>query len=248
MWKKSWLAALGLALGGVLLTEAPLEGGVLDASWAAPTVNTDGSPLTDLASYRVYYGQATAPCPGPVFFQVESPTPSPAPNTTVSSRLTGLTTGDLYYVAVTAVTTSGDESDCSVSASAVARIDLSGDTLSSPATDTGSGLDFRQSPMPSQPTVTITSPTSSSTYTTRDPVIALGGTAADDGGVTRVMWLNDVGPSGMAVGTTNWTATGIALRLGTNVITVVAENVAGYISTATLTVTLSGGFRSRRIR
>jgi len=41
--------ALGLALAGVLLVTAPTGAGVLDASWTAPTTNTDGSPLTDLA-------------------------------------------------------------------------------------------------------------------------------------------------------------------------------------------------------
>jgi hypothetical protein len=53
------------------------------------------------------------------------------------------------------------------------------------------------------------------------------------------MWIDERGASGMAVGTTNWTASGIALHLGTNVLTVAAQNVAGYISTTTLTVTLS---------
>lgn len=99
----------------------PGYAGVLDASWTAPTTNTDGSPLTDLAFYRVYYGSATAACPGPAFFQVASPTPSPLPDTIVSLRLTGLTSGTLYYVSVTAVDLSGNESACSVVASAVAQ-------------------------------------------------------------------------------------------------------------------------------
>ena len=28
-------------------------------SWTAPTLNIDGSPLTDLAGYKIYYGPAT---------------------------------------------------------------------------------------------------------------------------------------------------------------------------------------------
>src|SRR5467141_4062199 len=116
-----WLPILFLASTGILLVAGLGEAGVLDASWTAPTTNTDGSPLTDLASYRLYYGPATAPCPGPTFFPVTSPTSSPAPGTTVSYRLSGLTTGAQYYVSVTAVDTAGNESGCSLAANAVAQ-------------------------------------------------------------------------------------------------------------------------------
>src|SRR5439155_21256525 len=70
-WRR-WLLGLGVALGGVLLRAAPGEPGILDVSWIAPTTNSDGSPMTDLASYRVYYGASNPPCPGPSFFQVAS--------------------------------------------------------------------------------------------------------------------------------------------------------------------------------
>ena len=114
---------MGLWLGGILLVAPSGGAGILDASWIAPTTNSDGSPLTDLASYRVYYGPATA-CPGAVFSQVASPTTSPGPDQIVSVRLTGLTTGALYFVSVTAVNMSGDESPCSIGASAVAQVDF----------------------------------------------------------------------------------------------------------------------------
>ena len=65
------LVSLGLLLGGVLFGATPASAGVLDASWTAPTTNTDGSPLTDLASYRVYYG-SSQPCPGVSFSEVAS--------------------------------------------------------------------------------------------------------------------------------------------------------------------------------
>src|SRR5438874_11168599 len=110
-------AGLGLILGGLLLIAIPGEAGILDASWTSPTTNSDGSPLTDLASYRVYYSTASSPCPGSSFFQVASPTSSPSPNTTVSFRLTGLSAGTLYNVSVTAVDTNGNESACSTAAS-----------------------------------------------------------------------------------------------------------------------------------
>jgi fibronectin type III domain protein len=118
-------AGLGLLLGGVLLVAAPGAAGVLDASWTAPTTNTDGSPLADLASYRVYYATSNPPCPGATFFQVASVTPSPAPNQTESFKLAGLSTGTSYNVSVTAVDASGNESDCSTPASAVAQREFS---------------------------------------------------------------------------------------------------------------------------
>jgi len=34
----------------------PTGTGTATLSWAAPTTNTDGEPLTDLAGYRIYYG------------------------------------------------------------------------------------------------------------------------------------------------------------------------------------------------
>src|SRR5437879_7169202 len=115
-------AGLSLALSTVLLVASPGSAGVLDASWTAPTANADGSPLTDLASYRVYYGTSGAPCPGGTFLQTASTTPNPGPSQIVSVRFTGLSPTLLYNVAVTAVDTSGIESTCSTPASAVARI------------------------------------------------------------------------------------------------------------------------------
>lgn len=38
------------------LTVQNLLAGMVNLSWTAPTTNTDGSPLTDLAGYRVYSG------------------------------------------------------------------------------------------------------------------------------------------------------------------------------------------------
>ena len=115
---------LGLLLLDVLLMTSPGRAGILDATWTAPTTNTDGSPLTDLKSYRVYYGTSSAPCLGSSLAQIASPTSSPGPSQSVSLRLTGLTIGSLYNVAVTAVDAIGNESACSGAASAVARADF----------------------------------------------------------------------------------------------------------------------------
>jgi len=124
MWDRRWLLGFGLALGAMLVAPSPGSAGVLDASWSAPTTNTDGSPLIDLASYRVYYGASAPPCPGGTFVQVPSSTSTPSANQTVTSRLTGLTTGTLYNVSLTAVDSAGLESACSTGASAVAQVDF----------------------------------------------------------------------------------------------------------------------------
>lgn len=141
---------LAVLLAGVLLLAGPGSAGVLDASWTAPTTNSDGSPLADLAFYRVYYGTSSRPCPGSTFVQVPSSTPSPLPNQTVTVTLTGLSAGTRYYVSVTAVDASGNESACTNQPQAVAaRTDsplsafvarLYGDVLARPADSTGLAL------------------------------------------------------------------------------------------------------------
>src|SRR5437870_818766 len=87
------------------------------------------------------------------------------------------------------------------------------------------------------PTVTITSPTSASTYSTTSSPLTLGGTAWDNNAVAQVTWVNSRGGSGTASGTTSWTASGIPIQLGTNVVTVTAQNAAGNTATASVTVT-----------
>jgi len=58
--------------------------------------------------------------------------------------------------------------------------------------------------------------------------------------VTQVTWANSLGGNGTATGTTAWTASGIVLQMGTNMLTVQARDAAGNTKVATLTVTLSG--------
>jgi hypothetical protein len=94
------------------------------------------------------------------------------------------------------------------------------------------------------PTVFITSPTSGSTYTTSSLTVNLGGTASDDVGVTSVTWSNAAtGDSGTASGTTDWSMSGISLNVGSNVITVAANDGVSNSGTDTITVTRvqSGG-------
>lgn len=112
-----WLALLLVLVIGPAL---PAGAGVLDASWTAPTTNTDGSALTDLAKYKVYFGTGATACPGVIWLDVPT-IAAPAPNTTITTSLTTLIEGTRYTVQVTAVDQAGNESACSISASAVAR-------------------------------------------------------------------------------------------------------------------------------
>jgi hypothetical protein len=126
MFDRRWHLAPGLALAGILCATTPAVAGVLDASWSAPTTNTDGSPLTDLSLYRVYYGLQSAgtPCPSGAFVPVPSPSATPGPGDTVGVRLTGLTSGTPYTVSVVAVDTAGNASACSAPANATPQVDF----------------------------------------------------------------------------------------------------------------------------
>jgi len=92
-------------------------------------------------------------------------------------------------------------------------------------------------PDTTKPAVTISGPTSGTSYTASASPLTVSGTASDNIGVTQVSWSTDRGVSGSASGTANWTATGIALQSGTNNVTVTARDAAGNTSTDVLTVT-----------
>ena len=67
-------------------------------SWTLPTQNTDGTPLTDLTGYVLYYGT------DPTFTtKVVKLISAPALSTTV----TNLTKGNTYYFAISSVSASG---------------------------------------------------------------------------------------------------------------------------------------------
>lgn len=71
-------------------------------TWAAPETNEDGTPLTSLGGYKVYYGTT----PG-VFTSIVVVGPAS------SYQVTGLAKGEVYYFAVSAYDSSGNESDLS---------------------------------------------------------------------------------------------------------------------------------------
>jgi len=76
--------------------------GWADLSWTPPTQNTDGSPLTDLASYKVYQATTAAGVP------TATPLVLPAPDN--AHTITGLAPGTWYF-AMKATNVPGIDSD-----------------------------------------------------------------------------------------------------------------------------------------
>ena len=73
--------------------------GQISLRWQAPTQNVDGTALTDLAGYRIYYGMTSRSYTDSV--QILNPT--------VTSRVLSLNSGS-YYFAMTALDSEGNES------------------------------------------------------------------------------------------------------------------------------------------
>ncbi len=87
------------------------------------------------------------------------------------------------------------------------------------------------------PSITISAPSNSGSYTTSSATVNVSGTASDNVGVTQVSWSNSRGGSGNATGTTSWSVSNIVLLSGSNIITVTARDAAANSKTATITVT-----------
>ncbi len=87
----------------ITVAEASSGNGTADVSWTAPTTNTDGSTLTDLAGYNIYYGTS----PNALTQKVQ------VTNIGVTNYVvSGLTSGTWYF-AVTAYSSAGVESSLS---------------------------------------------------------------------------------------------------------------------------------------
>jgi hypothetical protein len=86
---------------------APPTTGSVTLSWTPPTTNSDGSPLTDLAGYRIVYGTASRTYTQSLTIGAPS---------VASASIEGLAQGTWYF-AVKAYTAAGVESDLSNEAS-----------------------------------------------------------------------------------------------------------------------------------
>jgi len=86
---------------------APPATGTVTLSWTPPTTNSDGTPLTDLAGYRIVYGQASRTYTQSLTIGAPS---------VASAMIEGLAQGTWFF-AVKAYTAAGVESDLSNEAS-----------------------------------------------------------------------------------------------------------------------------------
>ena len=77
--------------------------GTISLSWEPPTANTDGSPLTNLKGYKIHYGTASGNYDQTVTIN----------NAGVSSYVLENLSAGTYYIAISAVTTTGAQSDLS---------------------------------------------------------------------------------------------------------------------------------------
>jgi hypothetical protein len=114
VFKKIWqtiIASLGLIiiLSGISLAES------VALSWDAPTTNTDGTPITDLAGFKIYQGTASG-----VYGSLTDV------GNVLCFVVTGLTVGITYYFAVTAYNTASNESDYSNEVSKAITTGMSG--------------------------------------------------------------------------------------------------------------------------
>jgi parallel beta-helix repeat protein len=91
------------------------------------------------------------------------------------------------------------------------------------------------------PTCIITTPTSNPTYETDSTTITLAGTASDAWGVASIAWKNmATGVSGTAAkGNASWSATGITLNVGINLIYINATDNSGNKKSDAIFVTCS---------
>ena len=88
--------------GGVVNREFGQTGSTT-LSWTAPTERTDGSPLTHLGGYKIYYGRMS----GIYDYQIDINNPG------ISTYVVeNLVSGDWYF-ALTAYDSEGLESNCS---------------------------------------------------------------------------------------------------------------------------------------
>jgi hypothetical protein len=101
-------ATSGSISGNTTLTVTPA--GTISLAWDPPTTNADGSPLTDLAGYKIYYGTAF----GTYDHSIDV-------GNVTTYTLTGLAQGQTYYIAVIAYDTSNNQSGFSNEASGAAR-------------------------------------------------------------------------------------------------------------------------------
>ena len=96
-------SATATGSSGSTTSPAPTNKGSATLTWTAPTANSDGSALTDLAGYHIYYGTSI----GSMSNEINITSPS-----TLTYVVANLGTGTWYF-AIAAYTNTGLESGMS---------------------------------------------------------------------------------------------------------------------------------------
>ncbi len=94
--------------GGIETPAVEVPTGSVTLAWEAPTINEDGSPITDLAGYRVYYGETS-----------QAYTDVVNVGNSTGASIGGLPIGKTLYFSVTAFDISGNESTFSSEVSTI---------------------------------------------------------------------------------------------------------------------------------
>lgn len=98
------LSAFAITVVSTTAASPTSNTGTAKITWRAPTENSNGTALTDLAGYYVYYGTNASDLSQSV--QISNPE-------TLTYTISGLTTGETWYFAVTSYTSSGQQSSYS---------------------------------------------------------------------------------------------------------------------------------------
>jgi len=96
------------------LLPSMVHAGEVVLNWVAPIQNTDGTPLTDLAGFKIYMGQ-TLGGPYPVTIDITDPT-------VTTLTIPNLTEGDTYYFVSTAYNSANPVQESDFSNEAVKTI------------------------------------------------------------------------------------------------------------------------------
>jgi hypothetical protein len=115
------------------------------------------------------------------------------------------------------------------------KIDVAGDLIYIASGD--GGLTILKVNDLQKPTLSITAPTSNSSFQTTESTLPISGTASDNIGVTVVTWQNERGGGGTASGTTSWSVPSVPLVAGINRITITAVDAQGNTGSDIIEVT-----------
>lgn len=200
-----------------------------------------GNESTDVIS--VTY---TAPDPTPPSVSINTPTSGTSFETSTSSIWIGGAASDNKKVTqVTWSNSSGGSGTASGTENWMTQgiVLAEGDNIISitardaAGNETTDTLTVAYTPVDTQaPSLTLSQPTTGGFYFTRSSTVNLAGTASDNVGVKRVTWSNPEVGSGVASGTTNWSASDVGLALWWNTITITAIDDAENETSMELTV------------